>query len=665
MITANKECPVCQNHHDASLSICSQNKLNIESIPTNSAQLTDQIPLENLTTLKHTLKIAALNNDIKTLCQSYIKIAQYFRSIEDLDQALSYLYKAELLQPNNTTNNLKEIISIYCKQSRLDRTLRPIQQLAKSYAQTGQIQQAKTYFEQLISTCPPDLNWLHEVLLILDNCKLTTALNLSSATQKYIEKAHLTYQVDLLVSVAMDDSDESMPLINDLIEEETPTFDSSQLKIPIPSNGLNLGFSPVADLPLINKLPPVFDANNQLNNTENRFITPNEPPRLVFPVDSPIPSFDAKFLTKEIPVLAPASSTKQTIDPLPKPNIGLSEISEPRSYGETRPSFSIRNTGSFRPIERQTFSDLSVMVVDDDAAVRELIVELLTEFSCHVIEAIDGEEAIEKLKDISPSFIISDINMPRKNGYELFEYLQSNDNFADIPFVFLTGCIEADNKLQALQGGVEDYWLKPFEIGEISIRLRRMLQKVRLAGDVRGKLSEMPLPDLLQSLASGNKSGILHLSRSGRYGVIYIDQGRIIDAEFEDLAGKTAIYCLVNWCMDGGNFNFHSQTVDRTMVIKQSIQGILMEAMRRRDEEVRLIDQLPPGEVFMSVNTEDNPEFFSADFSDETMRILQLFDGTHSLSECLNCLQGDLETIQTVVALNKAGLLRIVDFGLE
>jgi len=46
----------------------------------------------------------------------------------------------------------------------------------------------------------------------------------------------------------------------------------------------------------------------------------------------------------------------------------------------------------------------------------------------------------------------------------------------------------------------------------------------------------------------------------------------------------------------------------------------------------------------MAVNVEDNPDFFSVDFSDETTRILQLFDGTHSLKECLRCLQGDLET---------------------
>jgi len=55
-----------------------------------------------------------------------------------------------------------------------------------------------------------------------------------------------------------------------------------------------------------------------------------------------------------------------------------------------------------------------------------------------------------------------------------------------------------------------------------------VLQKFGLPVMFAAKLTEMPLPDLLQSLASGSKSGILHLTRSGRAGIIYIDQGRIL-----------------------------------------------------------------------------------------------------------------------------------------
>ncbi|MBL8149713.1 MAG: response regulator [Blastocatellia bacterium] len=327
----------------------------------------------------------------------------------------------------------------------------------------------------------------------------------------------------------------------------------------------------------------------------------------------------------------------------------------------------LRTTSSFRVTDsgRMTFPEQTVMVVDDEPGIRELLGELLSEFECHVINCIDGEDAIGQLQKTRPSFIISDVMMPRRNGYELFEYIRKQESLNDIPFIFLTARGDIDEKLKALEQGVEDYWSKPFDVEEILIRIKRVLQKVRIAGDVRGKLSEIPLPDLLQTLSSGNKSGTLHLSHGGRAGVIYLDQGKVIDAEFEDLVGKWAIYSLINWFANGGSFNFHSQKIDRTVMIKQTIQGILLEAVRRRDEEQRLIEQLPDGDVYMTVNVEESTDFFFSDFSDEATRILQLFDGTHTLKECLKCLQGDLETIQTVVALNKAGLLRIVDFGIH
>ncbi|MFY9226556.1 MAG: response regulator [Blastocatellia bacterium] len=635
MLAANKECPVCQNHHSSSgISICPQNNHNGND--KSNSELNKDLPaFTDLATLKTSLKLAALNNDIKNLRQTYLKLAQYFLHIEDLSEALLYFHKAELLEPNNlATTSLKEIINIHVKLGQMDKTIRPIQQLAQLYVQSEEIQPAKEYFEHLLATHSFDLNWLREVFSILDQNALTLEL---SAIQQ--EKSSLSYS--LQVSIAADDTDDEIPFITDLvaIEEESSAYHTT-----LENNNLYSDNKTTLN-------PPVFD----LSESKEEFFAPKE---------SPIP-IGNKFVTpKEIPKL-PSPASRYTTGPLSLPTSINLDSSQETLRTETKPGFASRAKGSFRPIERPSFKDLSVMVVDDDAAVRELLVELLKDLGCQVIEAIDGQEAIEKLREVKPNFIISDIVMPRRDGYGLFEYLQSDDNFADIPFIFLTGRVEMDEKLQALQGGVEDYWLKPFDIEEIGIRLRRMLQKARMAGDVRGKLSEIPLPDLLQSLAAGNKSGVLRLSRSGRYGIIYIDQGRIIDAEFEDLVGKTAIYCLVNWCMDGGNFNFHSQLVERNTAIKQSIQGILMEAMRRRDEELRLIEQLPPGDVFMSVNIEDNPEFFSSDFSDETMRILQLFDGTHSLSECLHCLQGDLETIQTVVALNKAGLLRIVDFAIE
>jgi CheY-like chemotaxis protein/tetratricopeptide (TPR) repeat protein len=634
VITPMRECPVCKSRYDTGVEVCPREGAKLSEILVttypNPESGDQQVMLNELL---QALKTAAISNDLKRLREGYVQLANYHHKQGQLNQALTYYHKAELLETGDAvTTQLPAITEIYLQQSRTGKAIELVRRVALLYGRAGLRDQASEYFKRLITMRSSDLKWVREILSIIEESGLTFDADSSLSTAEETDEDDFN-EVEYVVTASLEDD----------------SLHSALTQINISDNGSD-GADLIEDPVTATILPRVtFNGNSPNPIPLNRQA---EPEAAGGPATNGTHSGNGSLLES-----AAGSGEMRT------GRSSASSSGSHRAAGELS-----RSSGSYRASQdtsKFSFSDQTAMIVDDDEGVRDLLAEMLIEIGCHVSTAVDGEDAIEKLEQIHPSFIISDVIMPRKDGYELFQYVQSNERFSDIPFIFLTGRGEIDEKLRALEGGVEDYWLKPFEVEELNIRLRRVLQKVRLAGDVRGRLSEMPLPDLLQSLASGNKSGVLHLQRSGRSGIIYIDQGRIIDAEFEDLTGKTAIYCLVNWCLEGGNFNFHSQMVDRKLVIKQSIQGILMEAMRRRDEETRLIEQLPPGDVFMSVNIEDNPEFFSADFSDETTRIIQLFDGTHSLKECLRCLQGDLETIQTVVALNKAGLLRIVDFGIQ
>ncbi|MEW6729711.1 MAG: response regulator [Acidobacteriota bacterium] len=665
-----KECPVCKSRYDTTMIICPQDNTSLNDILVTTypnPESANRRQQEMLKELQQRLKTSALHNDLKGLREGYIELANYYLGQNQLNHALIYFHKAELIEAGDiNTTQLPFMVEIYLQQDRTDKALELASRIAQLYSQANQRDQASEYFQRLIVTRSSDTKWVWDVLAIIEQSGLSIDQPNVIEEEKVAAKLVAVEAPSIAVEVTLgtDQTEADSLTLDSLVE-----LDISHSVEPLPLAPMGVSSTitaqpgeTVAQSPNTHKRPAIetthgVHANSPTGNptSENRALTSSD-------------EYRAFTTTNEYRPLT-VTAERRALTPTGERRV-LSTSSEHRTHNTTgehppamsRPSGSFRTTGD---LSKLTFSEQTAMVIEDDQDVRELLADMLAEFGCRVVTAIDGEDAIEKLKDVHPSFIISDVMMPRLDGYGIFQYIQNNEQLSDIPFIFLTARVEIDEKIRALEGGVEDYWLKPFDVEELGIRLRRLLQKVRLAGDVRGKLSEMPLPDLLQSLASGNKSGVLHLARSGRTGVIYLDQGRIIDAEFEDLAGKRGIYCLVNWCMEGGNFNFHSQKVDREVAIKQSIQGILMEAMRRRDEETRLIEQLPPGDVFMSVNTEDNPDFFSADFSDETMRILQLFDGTHPLKECLRCLQGDLETIQTVVALNKAGLLRIVDFGIQ
>lgn len=117
----------------------------------------------------------------------------------------------------------------------------------------------------------------------------------------------------------------------------------------------------------------------------------------------------------------------------------------------------------------------TILVVDDDAETRRVISYILQWHSFNIIEAQDGLEGWQLAIQQKPDLILSDINMPRMNGYELLERLQQDMEAAMIPVIFLSGQADIDTRNYALQLGAADCLRKPFLpdeiLGAISSRL--------------------------------------------------------------------------------------------------------------------------------------------------------------------------------------------------
>jgi putative two-component system response regulator len=107
----------------------------------------------------------------------------------------------------------------------------------------------------------------------------------------------------------------------------------------------------------------------------------------------------------------------------------------------------------------------TILVVEDSAPARTLIQKGLMEAGFRVITARNGNEALKILlsKD-SPDLILSDINMPEMDGFELCEVLHSDPDFATIPFVVLSTMNDRDEMRRIIKYGATDYIVKPFNI---------------------------------------------------------------------------------------------------------------------------------------------------------------------------------------------------------
>ncbi|MGM8211191.1 response regulator transcription factor [Virgibacillus sp. W0430] len=122
----------------------------------------------------------------------------------------------------------------------------------------------------------------------------------------------------------------------------------------------------------------------------------------------------------------------------------------------------------------------SILVVDDDPNIRELVGFYLKREGYHFVEAADGKEALEKLEINTIQLAIVDIMMPNMDGYELCEQIRS---YYDIPILMLTAKGEITDKEKAYAAGTDDYVIKPFEPQEILFRVKALLRRFQMVNE--------------------------------------------------------------------------------------------------------------------------------------------------------------------------------------
>ena len=115
-----------------------------------------------------------------------------------------------------------------------------------------------------------------------------------------------------------------------------------------------------------------------------------------------------------------------------------------------------------------------ILVVDDDEGIRSLVKKYLNENKFLVTTSEDAENALEKIKIIKFDLIVLDIMMPGKSG---LEFLKENKKKLDTPVILLTAKGEANERVEGLEIGADDYLPKPFEPKELILRIQNILNK--------------------------------------------------------------------------------------------------------------------------------------------------------------------------------------------
>ncbi len=126
--------------------------------------------------------------------------------------------------------------------------------------------------------------------------------------------------------------------------------------------------------------------------------------------------------------------------------------------------------------DKKAEKKLKVLIADDDRNVLNIIRDSLdSEFQ--ILEAVNGKEALGMVFAEAPDILILDVMMPDMDGYKVCEEMKKHDSTKDIPIIILSAKTTVEDKLTAMELGIDDYIVKPFDPRELKARIRMRLKQ--------------------------------------------------------------------------------------------------------------------------------------------------------------------------------------------
>lgn len=121
----------------------------------------------------------------------------------------------------------------------------------------------------------------------------------------------------------------------------------------------------------------------------------------------------------------------------------------------------------------------TILCIDDETDIRELLVEELEEAGFKTLQAANGREGLDVILTKWPDIVICDISMPVMNGHELLAELQLNyPELSNIMFIMLTALTDRENTIDALRAGVDDYLTKPVDLDVLLAKINGCVVRI-------------------------------------------------------------------------------------------------------------------------------------------------------------------------------------------
>lgn len=245
---------------------------------------------------------------------------------------------------------------------------------------------------------------------------------------------------------------------------------------------------------------------------------------------------------------------------------------------------------------------LDVVVVDDDPIQVKRASSAFRERGDTVRTARDGLEGLALCLKKTPDVVLTDVQMPKMDGWQFVRMLRSRPAFNHVAIIFLTSLASEDDRWLGYRLGVDDYLPKPYELEELLTRVDRAVlraeQQAQPSADAEdapgrslsGELEQVSIASILSFLEMERRSGELRIGSNLR-GTIWLRDGRPVrtrladaSAESTECSGREAIFRLLS--VSAGRFDFHEGDVEGPDELEIGVSALLLEHARLRDEGV-------------------------------------------------------------------------------
>lgn len=277
----------------------------------------------------------------------------------------------------------------------------------------------------------------------------------------------------------------------------------------------------------------------------------------------------------------------------------------------------------------------------------------------------NGSDALNYCQQVRPHLILTEVSLPEIDGHHLLRELKSHSSTRNIPIIFMSAHRTVDDRVHSMNLGVDDYITRPFDANEVLLRIENILNEYegldtvtpQSAKGFSGRLSDMPLVDLLWTLEIGKKTGIVKVQNDIKEGIIYLKQGQVINVSLDDLPPKIALMKMFVW--NEGTFQVEIQQVESEPSLVESTAELIRLGTVLREQWLKISENLPPLSAFIKRSN----ELTENNLTENEQKLINLLQGHKRILEIIDESEmDDLEALKALVSLYNKGSIVEVPF---